>query len=275
MRVAADGRVQRALGVVLGTGSARPPFDLNPQTLKTAFRRQAHRVHPDKALSVGLSEQAMAARFRELKHAYDYLLALLEAQKAAGGATPRPGNGRPAPRPAGNADVTPAGVGHGRQTRAQTAFPWSGKIPARHLRFAQYLYYAGVIDWSLLFRAMRWQHRTRPSLGEIAREIGILSADDVRHVLRHKRTNERFGEAALRLGRLDHVRLLTILGHQHRLDRPIGRYFVEQGILTLLELDHWLRRHWTHNLSVAATEMRSRGGREHDRHKGARQVPVR
>lgn len=259
MRLAAEGRVQRALGVVLGVDPLRLATSrLDRQTLKTAFRRQAHRLHPDKALVMGLPEQALTDRFRELKLAYDYLLALIEAQKATAYVS------KPAAPPLNQP---------GSDTRP--GFHPSGKIPRRRLRFAQYLYYAHVIDWSTLFRAMRWQHRTRPCVGEIAKESGLLSGDDVTHILRHKRIDERFGEAALRLGRLDHVRLLTILGHQHRLDRPIGRYFVEHGVLTPEALEHWLRLHWTHNLAVAAAEMRMRGAHRRAAYGAAQRVAVR
>ena len=264
MRLAAEGRVQRALGVVLGVDPLRLATScLDRQTLKTAFRRQAHRLHPDKALIMGLSEQALTDRFCELKHAYDYLLALIEAQKATADVL----------TPAAPPRAVPPANQPGSDTRS--GFHPSGKIPRRRLRFAQYLYYARVIDWNMLFRAMRWQHRTRPCVGEIARDSGLLSADDVTHILRHKRIEERFGEAALRLGRLDHVRLLTILGHQHRLDRPIGRYFVEHGVLTPEALEHWLRRHWTHNLAVASAEMRMRGAHRRAVYGTAQRVAVR
>jgi hypothetical protein len=271
MRLAPDGRVQRALGVVLGVDSRQLPPSLDRQALKAAFRRQAHRVHPDKALAMGLPEEALAQRFRELKHAYDYLLALLAAQRAAAVQQSAPGR----PRPAASASRPGTRVAEAASAPAGTGFPPSAAVPRRRLRFAQYLYYARVIGWDTLFRAMRWQHRTRPFIGQIARDIGVLSSSDVSHVLRHRRPDERFGEAALRLGRLDHLRLLTILGHQHRLDRPIGRYFVEQNILTPEELDCWLRRHWTHNLSVAAAEMRARRGRSYQPGGRARPIAVR
>jgi hypothetical protein len=256
MRLAADGRVQRALGVVLGVDVSRlEPCRLDRQALRTAFRRQAHRLHPDKALVIGLSEQALAYRFRELKHAYDYLVALLDVPRVVAGVS--------TPTAAEEVPAAPPNASSATQRSAASAsappHPRPGQMPRRRLRFAQYLYYAGVIDWNTLLRARRWQRRTRPYLGEIAREIGALSVDDVDYVLRHRRASERFGEAALRLRRLDHVRLLTILGRQHRLARPIGRYFVEHDILTLGELELWLQRHWAHNLSVAAAELGFRG----------------
>jgi hypothetical protein len=251
MGIEADGRVLQALGVVLGVEPLRLPSAVDRRALKTAFRRRAHLLHPDKASAVGATEQTLALRFAELKSAYDFLVALLDGRTAA----PAKGCG------------TPSVASAGRATRPEPpravlrygCHP-SSLIPRRRLRFAQYLYYARVIDWNTLLRAMRWQHRIRPRLGEIARECGYLSLDDVGHVLRHRAHDERFGDAALRLGRIDHVRLLTVLARQHRHDRPIGRYFVEHKILTRAELGVLLQRHWSHNLDVAAAQMRAYSG---------------
>ncbi len=220
----ADEHVWRALEVVLGgcPGVGVLPPRVDRDLLKSAFRRRAHQLHPDKARAVGLSEQALAERFHELKLAYDYILSLLDSK--AGGAAPS-------------------------RSGAQ------GKVPARRLRFAQYLYFTGIIDWRTLLAAMRWQHRTRPRLGEIAREMSFLSAEGVTEILRLKASQERFGDAALRLRRLDHVRLFAMLCRQRRFDRPIGRFFVDHGLLTPAALARHLDRHWAHNLACAAAEI--------------------
>jgi hypothetical protein len=141
------------------------------------------------------------------------------------------------------------------------SFRHSGAIPARRLRFAQYLFYAGVIDWATLVAAMRWQQRTRPLLGELAREMSYLSQDDVHAILRGQACDERFGETAIRLQRLDRLRLLTLLGRQRRFDRPIGRYFTENRIVTPSALARLLERHWAHNLACAAAECGERSRR--------------
>jgi len=136
-------------------------------------------------------------------------------------------------------------------------------VPARRLRFAQYLYYAGVIDWATLIAAMRWQQRTRPLLGQIARQMSYLTLDDVCAILKERTLGERFGDAAVRLRRLDQRRLLTILGRQRRFDRPIGRYFTENHIVRPEDLARLLERHAAHNLLCAAAEIgaRQRPGR--------------
>ncbi len=310
----ADERVLRALGIVLGSSLGRPialPPRLDRRGLKSAYRRRAHQLHPDKARGLGLSEAALAHRFRELKVAYDFLLdtiaqhsaialddlrvppAVARPRKPASGAdgngdghcygydngnASADGNGRAGQSGSSVGSAHDPGRGRERAARppregaaATGRPPWgqaaqrptfrhTGGVPRRHLRFAQYLYFAGVIDWATLLAAMRWQHRTRPRVGEIARQMSYLSLEDVCAVLRGKRLEERFGEAALRLRRIDRLRLLTVLGRQRRFDRPIGRYFVDYNVLTPEHLARLLERHWAHNLACAAAEMTTRLG---------------
>jgi hypothetical protein len=46
--------------------------------------------------------------------------------------------------------------------------------------------------------------------------------------------------------------VLAILGHQLRLQRPIGQYFVERGILEADEFEALLRRIVRHNVRFGA-----------------------
>lgn len=232
----ADEHVRRALRVVLGGPPAGRayPSRIDRRALRTAFRRRAQQLHPDKALAVGLPARVLTQRFHELKRAYDFLESVIGANTAV-----LLDAARLWPSPA------PAGI---RQR---------GAIPLRRLRFAQYLYYAGVIDWGLLVAAMRWQHHARPRIGEIARQMSLLSSEDVRDILRRQLPDERFGEAALRLRHLDLLRLFAVLSRQRRFDRPIGRFFVEHGILTSRGLAEQLDRHWLHNLRCAGAGVRA------------------
>jgi hypothetical protein len=238
------------LKVVLGgtPGARTCPPRIDRSIIKKAFRRRAHELHPDKALAVGLPEQALARRFHELKGAYDFLEKLLGAANAAivleapdlRSAAPPP------PRPVSWPAERRRGIRH------------LGTIPKRRLRFAQYLYYAGVIDWDMMVAAMRWQRRTRPLVGDIARQMNFLSPEDVAEILRRRLADERFGEAALRLRRLDHLSLFAVLGRQSRFHRPIGRFFVEHDVLSPRDLRDLLDRHWLHNLECAAAAMQAR-----------------
>ena len=251
MILQADERVLSALRVVLGGPAASRAYlsRLDQRTLKTAFRRRAHELHPDKARAVGLPERALAQRFHELKRAYDFLESMLGAGDAIFLDSPRPPV-RPAAPTAAPAPRT--------TRRARESIRHLGAIPRRRPRFAQYLYYAGEIDWDMLVAAMRWQHRTRPRIGEIARQMSFLSPEDICDILRRKLADERFGEAALRLQRLDRLGLFAVLARQRRFDRPIGRFFVERHVLTPAGLAEQLDRHWVHNLQCAATEIRAR-----------------
>jgi hypothetical protein len=98
--------------------------------------------------------------------------------------------------------------------------------------------------------AVAWQRRQRPAIGRIAVEWGHLSDDEVREILEQRRRegsgDEPFGEFARRRGFLSSAQLLALLGRQRRLQRRIGQFFVEAGIVTEGEipgLDGDLSRH--------------------------------
>jgi hypothetical protein len=87
--------------------------------------------------------------------------------------------------------------------------------------------------------AVAWQRRQRPSIGRIAVEWGHLSDDEVREILdlrRRDHADEPFGEYARRAGFLSAGQLLALLGRQRRLQRRIGQFFVESGILEAGEI---------------------------------------
>jgi hypothetical protein len=251
-----DDRIQSALRILFGPTPQATRIDR--RAIRSCFRRRAHDLHPDKAQQLGVSSTILAHRFRELRRAYEYLNRALDPHaelllspfvrtppiETRERSVYRP---RPVPSPAAGA------------WQAWRPGPQNGAyLPARRLRFAQYLYYSRIIDWPTMIAAMRWQGRKRPRVGEIARELRYLSRPDIADILRHRGLDERFGEAALRLGRINHVRLFAVLGHQRRLDLPIGRFFVDHAILTPDELTAHLEGHMQHNLACATTAVRER-----------------
>jgi hypothetical protein len=124
-----------------------------------------------------------------------------------------------------------------------------GGLPRRALLFAEYLYYSGRVSWRNLVEAVAWQRRQRPSIGRIAVEWGQLDDGQVREVLQARRQREGskpFGECAREMGLLTRVQLLALLGRQRRLQRRIGEYFVEAGLVAgreVPELDAELVAH--------------------------------
>jgi hypothetical protein len=220
--------VEQALDLLFGANRpTRTHGDTFRREVREAFRRRALDTHPDRAQALGRSEASLAEDFRHILEAYQ-ILSREEAPPA-----PRPA----AQRPRGQASRPP------RDHLSRAA------LPHRPLLFAEFLYYSGRASWRNLVEAVSWQRRQRPSIGRIAVEWGHLSDDEVREILdrrRRDRVEEPFGEYARRQGFLSGGQLLALLGRQRRLQRRIGQFFVEIGIVGAQEipsLDADLSRH--------------------------------
>jgi hypothetical protein len=208
--------------------------------LRATYRRRALETHPDRARSLGRPEPVLAREFRAVAEAYR-ILSSLRAGPLSAGAPPR----SPPPR---------------RRTATPSAAPTPRArpegLPRRRLRFAEFLYYSGRVRWSDLADALAWQRTQRPPLGRIAVDLGFLAPDEVGVLLERRReagaSAVPFGEWAVRLGRLTPFQLLAALGHQLRLQRPIGQFFVERRMLDADEIEEIRRRILRHNASVSA-----------------------
>jgi hypothetical protein len=209
------GDVDRAMGLLFG--EERPEEVGGPgwrDELREAFRRRALETHPDRAAALGRTAASLAEDFQELLEAFQLLSTL------------------PVPRP------RPAAVPHRaaeRTARAPQDHVIHGSLPRRPLMFAEYLYYSGRVSWRNMVEAVAWQRRQRPAIGRIAVEWGHLSDEEVREILESRRregtAHEPFGEYARRKGYLSASQLLALLGRQRRMQRRIGQYFVEAGLL--------------------------------------------
>ena len=96
-------------------------------------------------------------------------------------------------------------------------------------------------------QALIWQRTQRPRLGEIGQRFGILSEQDILHVLRQKEFLQPFGESALSLGLLTESQLRMLVFYQKRLQRKFGEFFVEKKILRPEQLDRLLQQYHEHN----------------------------
>lgn len=142
------GAVERAarlvLGRELGAGVGR-------DELRTAFRRRALELHPDRAAALGRDAAALSEEFRALCEAFEALEPVAcDEERAA-----------PAERP---------------RRRA------AGTLPPRPLRFAEYLYYAGRISWADLAEAIAWQRHAGRRIGQWFVERGLIGPGEVRGV---------------------------------------------------------------------------------------------
>ncbi len=232
------------------------------ETLKATYRRRAMETHPDRASSLGRPERELAREFKAVAAAYRVL------SIAGNGAVPRvaaaaPPPPRPRPQRARAADRVrvecppepprpppsrPAARTGGPRVRVGVR---PEDLPRRRLRFAEYLYYSGRVGWHELVEAIAWQRAQRPAVGRIAVDFGFLEPEDVAVILERRRQAASsampFGEWAVREGFLTSFQLLAVLGRQLRLQRPIGQFFVERGLIERDEIDPVRRRILRHN----------------------------
>ena len=75
-----------------------------------------------------------------------------------------------------------------------------------------------------------------PKIGEIGRSYRFLGHQDILQVLRNTSVGDLFGATALRLNLIDRRQLLTMVGRQRNVRLPIGRYFIENEILSVDEV---------------------------------------
>jgi len=233
-----ENEVLQACRTVFGTGLQLNHEFLNYLQLsgvRSAYRQQAKALHPDR---FAVSPYAVRARqqrlFQDLNQAHQTLLQYLQQRPFTGYEGPK---GRPG---------RPTGPHQQRQDpprKAQRARP----LPPRPLQFGQYLYYLDIIPFKALIEAITWQRRQRPLLGQIALRWGWLSELDVQRILQERGAYSSFGERAERLGLLSSVQVRTLLYHQRTHHTRIGDYFVERGLFSENDLNHWLSQLAEHN----------------------------
>jgi hypothetical protein len=256
------GRVLFGPAFALEVGSWR-------DALKATYRRRAMETHPDRARALGRGEADLVREFRAVADAYRVLSAVHRGPLPSARVRPPP---RPAARPPPPPSAAPPRSAWPPRRPAAAAAPpppatraaaphvrasvRPEDLPRRRLRLAEYLYYSGRVRWSELVEAIAWQRGQRPPIGRIAVEHGFLAHDDVGVILERRRLagahGTPFGEWAVRLGYLTPFQVLAILGQQLRLQRPIGQYFVERGILGPDEFEAIRQRIVRHNVRFGA-----------------------
>jgi hypothetical protein len=128
---------------------------------------------------------------------------------------------------------------------------WHSGLPSRTLRFGEYLYYSGRISWMQLIRALVWQAGQRPRFGQLAAQFGYLTPDSITQSLSHRRSDERIGEAALRLHLMSALQHQVVLLAQTSGRRRIGDFFLESKALQPFDLEDLGHAFRQHNARVA------------------------
>ncbi len=234
--------------------------------LRSTFRRRALETHPDRAVALGRDEASLAREFHALQEAYAVLtsasrLRIVQPQGSGTGRASAPSPRRAAAAP--RCPVQPPAA-RGRAPRRAPApapppphrDPAATPLPPRKLRFGEYLYYSGRASFSELVAAVVWQRRQRPNLGDLAIALGYLTPAEVQEILARRRKEAPpltlFGDFAVSAGYLSPFQRLALVGRQRALQRPIGEFFMERGLLHPSEVDAVKQRIFWHNAACAA-----------------------
>ncbi len=243
--------INSALRLLYGERSQSPALleSLRLDELKNTFRQRAMELHPDRASLLGLDPVDLNERFKDVKLAYETLRELLASGKipqtvmTAQDRAPQPAD-PPHPQP-GTRDPGP-----GTDDAKPSDHYWEADIPASRLLFGQFLYYAGLVSWQTLISAITWQRSQRPPFGRIARMWDYLTDEEIRHIMDSRGRGERIGEGALRHGYLSQFQLNAVIGFQKWMQRPIGEYFQEIGILEDEEIQYLVGLLKKHNMKM-------------------------
>lgn len=216
---------------------------LQPSGAKTAFRSQAKAHHPDAhASSSPVIRNQQTERFREIRQAYDLILEFLENRHrsrttvSAKKPSPPTSHGGDRSRP---------------QRKHQRPHARPAKVPSIPLEFGMFSYYQGKVSYQQLIEALVWQRRQRPTLGALAQKWGWLSEAKVSQILQHRGRAARFGKKAVELGYLKTYQVDALLKYQQSLQKRIGNYFIEQGLLSADEADQISLNLKSHNQQIA------------------------
>lgn len=238
--------------------------------VKSAYRRRALETHPDLVASRdGIIESHRAGElFRTVHQAYENLSNYLAARDKGFRFSCFKARKNYHSHGFNNADVnnmgrsrTGASAGQAKtyqQSRSNKRFGkddgwkadslYQGPLPNRRLLLGHFLYYAGIINWRTVIKALVWQRANRPRLGEIGRRFGWLTDEAIIEIVRNSQGLRRpFGKTAIELGRLTAPQLKLILFQQKCLQKRFGEFFVEQEMLTPDEMVELIARHEEHN----------------------------
>ena len=225
---------------------------LQPVGIRVAYRKRALETHPDRAVVLNTLARDLNAEFINVREAYERLLLFVETRRNSG--TPYSDDWRTR-QTYSSQNFQNSGERYCHQSRwhkKQKNHPdhfYTGSLPKGNLMLGQFLYYSGLISWQTLIEAICWQRRQRPLIGQIATSWGLLSYQDVLQILAVRDFDEKFGECAFRTGYISIFELFALLGKQKRVQRPLGEYFIEHGILSSTEIIKIIKKQLDHNLS--------------------------
>jgi len=242
----------RVLFVGAGTANSSLLGSVQLPEIKKAYRRRALDTHPDRfAWADEHHRKICTERFLQVADAYETLSTYLalrdkgfEFKREDPGGFDRVWRGNPF------REHKPEPTSRFRdQAEADFSFSfWEKGVPDRALRFGEFLYYSGVIPWRYLINALVWQRRHRPRIGAIAQRWRWCTEEEIVQLLKNRRLGERLGELLLRRRLISPFQLEVLLWQQRKIQKRIGEYFVDQGLLTEAQIRRYLQHQQQHNL---------------------------
>lgn len=241
-----------------------PSFDqlrkIDPVDIKSAYRKKAFEFHPDRAVLLGKNQREMSESFKELNLAYEKISSFIKEHRAffamkgpATGVHPKPH--------ANNFRANPERENNGeRKYTYHENYSEQGKkfedmsglninLPNIELLIGQFLYLCRVITWRTLIKGIVWQRNQRPLFGEIAMRWNILSEQDIKKIITEKNPSDRIGDYAFQNGYINFFEHLAIVGKQRSLQRPLGEYFINNGV-SPETMEEMVIRQRRHNIKV-------------------------
>jgi hypothetical protein len=244
---------------------------LQPTGIKTAYRKKVLDTHPDRAKTLDSFAVDLNTEFINVQQAYEKLLLFAKTKEEVTLKDTPLGDFRTEQEPSYQSSKKSSFTSSHQNTRQHTGGQkkssynpkytykrrksyidnfYKGSFPKGSLMLGQFLYYSGLISWRTLIEAISWQRQQRPQIGQIAIAWGLLSTRDVMWILTERTINEKFGECALRIGYISNFQHIALIGTQRRLQRPLGEYFIESGILSESDIINIANKQLIHNLTA-------------------------
>ncbi len=210
--------------------------------LKKKFYRRAMSCHPDRSQIVGRTSSQLTEEFKSINASYGLLQGLINDREVS------------------ETNFSSAATSYSRESeqdnktnsrkykKGESKTFWNNiGLPSHKLRFCQFLFYRGLIDWKTIIDALVWQSDVRPKVGKIAVNLGFLTAEDVVTILNNRNVGDKFCQSAINQGKLSHYQSSVIMGSQKRYDAPVGRFFIEMELFSVEEIDKALDDMKLHN----------------------------
>lgn len=243
----ANGDIVNAYRILFGSRDTIEQISIpDYKTLHKAYRQKVKLFHPDLAAQSSMSQERLQAIFLKISRAYDILTNWLNNESTQSKKKAKPYSYKWEP-------VKP-NVPVESSIYFDKNYYYTQGLPNRKLRFGEYLFYSGRINWQTFMDALVYQCKNRKMIGQLCVEVGFIDNNDVVNIMNNRNllALEKFGEAANRLGYLTKQEISYILKKQYKLGQPFGKYFVDKGIMSSSELQKYLTDFHYHNMFISS-----------------------